>query len=182
MTLRFQLVCCAMLLLLPAIAMQAQIVNSGAQTITLNATLTESISVNLSANSVNFTLTAGSATNAGSTGVTASTFWNAHPGRNVHVLAYFASSTAALSDGFGDNIPAANFSISDNGGANTALTNTVAFGGMNAGLDLFTVKVTGTNKTGSHVDNMLFNIDLSTIPQLPAGTYTGTLNIQAQVI
>jgi hypothetical protein len=58
----------------------------------------------------------------------------------------------------------------------------VSFGAANAGLQLFTVKVTGQNKTGSHVDNMLFNINLTALPQLPAGSYVGTLNIQAQVI
>jgi hypothetical protein len=182
MTSRLQFACCAMLLLLSAIVVQAQVVNSGAQTITLNALLTDSLSVNLSGNTVNFTLAPGSATNAGSTGITATTTWISRPGRNLAVVASFASSGAALTDGASDNIPSADFSISDNGAAYAPLTNTVIFGGASAGLQLYTVKITGTNKTGSHVDNMLFNIDLSTIPQLPAGTYTGTLNIQAQII
>jgi hypothetical protein len=171
-----------MLVLLSTVTLQAQSVKSGAKTITLNAVLTESISVNLSSNSVNFTLTAGSAANVGSSGVTATTSWNAHPGRNAYVLSYFVNSTAALTDGFGNNIASSKFSVSDNGAAYAPLTNTVAFGGASAGLQLFTVKITGLNKTGTHVDNMLFKLDLSTIPQLPAGTYTGTLNIQAQVI
>ncbi len=172
----------ALLLLLSAVIANAQVLNSGVQTITLNANLTESISVNLSSNSVSFTLTAGSATNNGSTGVTATTNWISKPGRNLSVYAYFASSTSALSDGAGNNIPSSDFLISDNGGAFAALTNSVAFGGAAAGLQLYTVKITGTTKNGNHVDNMLFNIDLSTLPQLPAGTYAGTLNIQAQVI
>jgi len=182
MTFRFQFVCCLLVVLLSAAVVQGQVINSGAQTITLNATLTESLSVNLSSNSVDFTLTAGSATNAASGGVTATTTWIAHPGRNLSVLAYFASSTSAMTDGFGNDIPSADISISDNAGGYAPLTNTVAFGGASAGLQLFALKITGTNKNGSHVDNMLFNLDLSTIPQLPAGTYTGTLNIQAQVI
>lgn len=171
-----------MLLVLSAGMVQAQVKNSGAQTITLNAVLLDGISVNLSGNSVNFTLAAGSPTNAGSTGITATTNWNTKAGRNITVYAYFASATTALSDGFGDRIPSSDFSLSDNGGAYATLTNTVAFGGAGAGLQLYTVKVTGTTKKGSHADAMLFNINLSTIPQLPAGTYTGTLNIQAQAI
>lgn len=167
-----------LLLLLSATMVEAQVINSGARTIALSATLTDSISVNLSSNSVSFNLSAGSATNAGSGGVTATT----KAGRNLHVYAYFSSATAALSNGFGDNIPSADFLISSNGGAYAPLTNTVGFGGAAAGLQLSTVKITGTNKTGSHTDNMLFNINLSTLPQLPAGTYTGTLNIQAQII
>ena len=171
-----------LLLILSASLSEAQVVNSGVQTISLTATLADSISVNLSSNSVSFNMAASSATNAGSTGVTSTTTWISKAGRNLSVFAYFSSASAALSDGFGDNIPSADFSISDNAGAFTPLTNTVAFGGAAAGLQLFTVKITGANKTGSHTDNMLFNIDLSTIPQLPAGTYTGTLNIQAQII
>jgi hypothetical protein len=45
---------------------------------------------------------------------------------------------------------------------------------------LANVGITGANKNGTHVDAMAFNINLTTLPQLPAATYTGTLNIQAQ--
>jgi hypothetical protein len=177
-----QFVVCSSLLLLCAVSAGAQVVNSGVQTVSLNATLNDSITLTLSSNSVSFLLTAGSATNSGSTGVTATTTWVSRPGKDVSVLAYFSSATSALSDGGGSNIPSSAFSISNNGGAFLPLSNTVAFGGANAGRQIFTVKVTGQNKTGTHADNMLFNIDLSALPQLPAGTYTGTLNIQAQVI
>jgi hypothetical protein len=161
----------------------AQALNSGAQPIALNAQLTESLTLNLSANAVNFTLTAGSATNAGSTNITATTAWILRPGRTaVTVDAYFASAASALTDGAGNNIPSSAFKISDNGGASTALTNTVAFGGANAGFRLANVAITAANRSANRTDVMAFNIDLSggTLPQLPAGTYTGTLNIQAQ--
>jgi hypothetical protein len=144
--------------------------------------LADSISLNLSGNSVSFVLTAGSATNAGNTGITATTTWVSRPGKDIQVYAYFTSAASALSDGVGDSIPSSAFSISNNGGAYAPLTGTVPFGGANAGLQLYTVKVTGLNKTGSHSENMLFNINLSALPALPAGTYAGTLNIQAQVI
>ncbi len=132
----------------------AQALNSGAQTIALNATLAESLTLSLSANAVNFTLAAGSATNAG---------------------------TAALTDGT-NNIPSSAFFISDNGGASTALTSTVVFGAANAGYQMANVAITGANKTASRTDVMAFNINLTggTLPQLPASIYTGTLNIQAQ--
>jgi hypothetical protein len=161
----------------------AQALNSGAQPIALNATLGESLTLTLNAATVNFTLTAGSATNAGLSGVTATTAWTLKPGRTaVGVYAYFASSAAALTDGSGDNIPSSAFSIADNAGAAAALTNTVAFGGANAGLQLANVAITAANRTSSRTDAMTYNINLSggTLPQLPAGTYTGTLNIQAQ--
>lgn len=156
-------------------------INSGAQPIALNATLAESLTVSLSANAVNFTLSPGAANNPGSTNITATTAWVLKPGRTaVGVYAYFASSAAALTDGAGDNIPSSAFFISDNGGALTALTNTVAFGGANAGLQLSNVAITGANKNSSRTDVMAFNINLTTLPQLPANAYTGTLNIQAQ--
>lgn len=157
--------------------------SSGGQAITLNASLSESLSLSLSANSVNFTLSPGSATNAGSTTITATTSWVLNPSRTaVKVYAYFGSSAAALTDGSGDNIPSSAFSISDNGGAAAATTNTVVFGAANAGLQLANVAINGTNKNSNRTDQMAFNIDLSggTLPQLPAGSYTGTLNIQAQ--
>jgi len=161
----------------------AQVLNSAASTITLQAVLTDYLAVNLSANSVNFNLTAGSANNAGSTGITATTTWTLKPSvGSVSVYAFFASSAAALTDGAGDNIPSANFQISDNAGPFTALITTVPFGGANAGLMLSNWKILGNNRTGSHNDNLNFNINLSTLPNLPAATYTGTLTIQAQAI
>jgi hypothetical protein len=97
------------------------------------------------------------------------------------VHAYFASAAAALTGG-GNNIPSSAFFIADNGGSSTALTNSVAFGGANAGLQLANVAITGANRASSRTDVMAFNINLTggTLPQLPAATYTGTLNIQAQ--
>lgn len=162
----------------------AQAINSTAQAITLNAKLAESLTLNLSATTVNFTLSAGSATNAGSAGITATTAWTLAPGRNnVNVYAYFASS-AALTDGGGNNIPSSAFYIKNNANPAAALTNTVVFGGANAGLLLANVPITALNRTANRTDAMTFNIDLSTgtLPQLPANTYTGTLNIQAQAL
>ncbi|HUK46287.1 MAG TPA: hypothetical protein VLW06_01800 [Terriglobales bacterium] len=170
-----------LLVTMSAGSLAAAQLNSGAQTIALNAKLTESLTLNLSANAVNFTLAAGAASNPGSTNITATTTWVLQPGRTaVGVYAYFTSSTAALTDGAGDNIPSADFYISDNGGASTALTSTVAFGGANAGFQLANVAITGANKNSNRTDAMAFNINLSSLPQLPANTYTGTLNIQAQ--
>jgi hypothetical protein len=159
----------------------AAALDSGAQTITLNATLNESLTLSLSGNLVNFTLAAGSASNAGSAPITATTKWILKPGRTaVTVNAYF-SSTSALTDGAaGDIIPASAFQIKNNGGTFAALTNTTPY--STSGLQLENIAITGTNKNSSSTDAMQFNIDLSagSLPQLPAGAYTGTLNIQAQ--
>ena len=160
-----------------------QAINSGAQPIALNATLSESLTLSLSANAVNFTLTSGSANNPGSASITATTAWVLKPGRTaVTVDAYFASAAAALTDGAGNNIPSSAFFISDNGGASNPLVNTVAFGAANAGLRLANVAITAANRAANRTDLMAYNINLTggALPNLPAATYTGTLNIQAQ--
>lgn len=184
LTIKFMARCTAAILLLAAASSlaTAQVLNSTAQTIALSATLPESLTVGLSAGSVSFNLTAGSATNAGNTGVTATTTWVLRPSRTtLRVIAYFASATAAMNDGGGNNIPSSAFFISNNGGASTAVTQSIAgFGVGGSALQLSNTPINVGNRAGSRTDAMLFNINLSTLPQLPAGTYTGTLNIQAQ--
>ena len=179
----FRIAAVALGLALATTMVSAQALNSGAQTITLNATLAESLTLSLSGNSVSFPLTAGSAANPGSTNITATTTWVLKPGRTaVGVYAYFANAGAALTDGAGDNIPSSAFLIADNAGPSTALTSTVAFGAANGGLQLANVAITGANKSATRTDVMAFNINLTggTLPQLPANAYSGTLNIQAQ--
>lgn len=164
-----------------AASAHAQVRNSGASPITLNAVLSDSITLTLSGNAVNFNLVAGSASNPGSTGITATTTWILRPNVNsLKLYAFFSSSTSALSDGAGHNIPSADFQISDNGGAFAPLNNTVVFGGANAGLQVSSVRILGNNKTGTNSDVMNFNINLAPLPNLPTGVYTGTLTIQAQ--
>ena len=172
----------ALVLMVTASSLATAQLNSNAQPIALTATLPESLTVGLSASSVTFNLTAGSAANAGNTGVTATTTWVLRPSRTtLRVLAYFASATAALTDGGGNNIPSASFFISNNGGASTAVNTTQAgFGVAGSALQLSSTAITNANRAGNRTDAMLFNINLTTLPQLPAGTYTGTLNIQAQ--
>lgn len=166
--------------MLPAAA-RAQVRNSGASPIALNAVLPDSITLTLSGNAVNFTLVSGSSSNPGNTSITATTHWLLKPSVNsLKLYAFFSSSTAALTDGTGHNIPSADFQISDNGGAFAALTNTVPSGGANAGLQISSVPIRGYNKTGTNNDVMTFNINLAPIPTLAPGVYRGTLTIQAQ--
>ena len=171
------------LMIAPSI-MCGQVINSGPQNIALTATLAESLTLSLSGNAVSFNLTAGSAANAGSTNITATTTWVLKPSRTaVKVYAYFAAAATALTDGGGNNIPSSAFFISDNGGASIALVSTVPFGGALAGLQLSNIAITNANRSGNHADVMAFNINLTTLPQLPANPapgYQGTLSIQAQ--
>ena len=171
----------SLILLAAVAASSAQVLNSAAKPISLQAVLSDSVTVQLSGNAVNFNLTGGNANNPGSASVTATTTWTLKPSIGaVRTYAFFSNSAAALTDGAGDNIPSADFQISDNGSAFQALTNTVPFGGANAGLQLSSTSILGFNRSGTHNDVMTFNINLSTLPNLPANTYTGTLTIQAQ--
>jgi hypothetical protein len=60
------------------------------------------------------------------------------------------------------------------------VTGTGPFGAAGASLQIVAVPITGSNKNSSRVDTLQFNINLSTLPSLPAGTYSGVLNLQAQ--
>jgi hypothetical protein len=64
----------------------------------------------------------------------------------------------------------------------TAFSQTAPLGAAGAGLTLFSEALTGTNHTANRTDNLNLEINLAAQPLLPAGTYTGTLNIQAQAL
>jgi hypothetical protein len=148
-----------------------------------------SITVSVAPAAVNWpNLIPGSATNTASAPVVVTTSWNLSPaggGFNLKVYAYFNSSTVAMAHsascvtGCGD-IPSSAFQIGLNGGALTSVTGTGPFGAAGASLQIASVPITGTNKTASRVDTLQLNINLSTLPTLPADTYSGVLNIQAQ--
>ena len=67
--------------------------------------------------------------------------------------------------------------------AATAFTGNGAFGGAGASLLLYNQPVNATNRfvTG-RTDSLALSIDLTQQAQLPAGSYTGTLNLQAQAL
>jgi hypothetical protein len=142
----------------------------------------QTLTIALSASAVNFNLVRASANNLGNTSVDVTTSWViGAQNRTLTVYCYFANSAAALTGG-GVNIPSSAFSISTNGTAFRPLIISEPFGGANAGRRIIAdIPITGTNH---RTDNVVFNIDLSTgtLPQLPPGTYTGTLTIRAQAI
>lgn len=172
--------------------LKAQI-NSGAGTVFLNAAMTESFSVSVTGGAaVNFTLAANTAANPGSTTSSIRTAWTLKPGRtNVTIWAWVPNGAAALTDGAGDNIPASavTATAAGSGSAGGAL-NTSASGGAGVpafvtpaaatGVQIGQIHITGANKTGNSTTTITWNINTTAVPQLPAATYTGTVNIQAQ--
>jgi len=140
----------------------------------------QTLTVALSANTVNFNLTAGSNTNPGNNSVTVTTTCNCFL-QTVNVYAYFNNAASALSQS-GNNIPSSAFQISANSGGFQSLINTEPFGGVSAGIRISNFFTFFPGFGSPHSDTMNFNIDLSggTLPSLPPGTYSGTLNIRAQ--
>jgi hypothetical protein len=165
----------------------AQALNSNTATVTLNATLNESLTVAATPSNVNFTLVSGS-TATGSAPVAMTTSWILKNSRTtVSLIGYFSSASAALSDGATTptNIPTSEVLGQVTTGTPTsftAFTQTAALGPAGAGLTLFTQSISGTNRAASRNDNLNLEINLTSQPQLPAGTYTGTLNLQAQAL
>jgi len=156
---------------------QAQL-NSNQANVNLNAVLSESLTVAAGPATVNFALPA-SGTAAGSAPVSITTSWVLAPARtDVNLYAYF-SSAVALTDGGGNNIPTANVSGNFNGGGFNPFTSVTPFAAN--GLQLFNQAIAAANRNASRSDSLALQIDTTGLA-LPAGTYTGVLNIQAQAI
>lgn len=173
-------------------AAKAQI-HSNVGTVVLNAAMTESLSVTVTGGTtVNFTLAANAAANPGSTTSTVQTAWTLKPGRTwVSLWAWVANGASALTDGAGDNIPASAVTVTAAGsGSPGGPLNMVASGGAGVpafitpasatGVQIGQIHVTGATRTSSTTTTLTWNINTTGVPQLPAGTYTGTVNIQAQ--
>ena len=173
------------LCLVGATSSDAQIL-SNTPSITLNATLAESLTIAATPSTVSFTLVAGGTANA-SAPVAITTTWVLAQGRaNVVLDAYFASATAALSSGAPvSNIPSsAVYGLVSTGTPTsyTAFTQTAALGTASAGLTLFTQALTASNRNANRTDNLALQINLTSLPQLPAASYTGSLILAAQAL
>lgn len=168
-----------LLLLLTPPAARAQI-NSNVAGVNLAATLNTSLTLVAAPNAVNFALVQnGVAT--GSTAVTVTTIWTLRPNvGDVTVYGYFASPAAALSNGAGADIASARVSGSANGGPFTPFTSNSPFA-AGSSMTLATWRILGNNRNGTRQDTLGLQIDTTGLP-LPAGTYTGVLNIQAQAL
>ena len=163
------------------------VLNSNDATVSLNATLAESLTVTVNSGAtVNFTLAANTAANAGSTSTGITTAWVLKPGRtSVAIWAYFSTAAQALlhqTAGNTTDIPSAAVKIQVGGsGPFNALTNVSPFNAAASGLQIgASIAITAANKNSSRTDTLAYQIDTTVVPQLQADTYIGTLNIQAQ--
>jgi hypothetical protein len=119
--------------------------------------------------------------------VTVTTAWNVVGIlTTMNLYGYFTSSTSALTDGRStpDLIPSsAVFGKVSTGvpTSYTAFTQTAPFGGAGAGLELLNATAF-LSLDGSRTDVLDLEINLSSLPKLPAGNYTGTLTLQATMM
>lgn len=159
--------------------------NSTAASVAISATLGESLTVSATPATLTFTLAPGTRASA-SAPVVITTAWTLSPNRSSVVLGgYFTTSQAALSDGGtpANTIPSADIFGQVTTGTPTAFT---AFsqagptGPADTGLILFSQALNNTNRTSTRTDSLNLQIDLTSIPLLPAGSYTGVLTLQAQ--
>jgi hypothetical protein len=168
-------------------AFAASALTSNTSTVALSATLPESLSISTNNSAVNFNLIAGQ-TVQGDKSVTVTTNWILNNTRqNVRLTGWFSSATAALTDGetTPTNIPSSEVLGQVGTGTFTAFTQGPDTGGVGqagASLNLFTQAVGASNYNSSKQVTLNLEINLSSQTQLPAGTYTGTLNLQADAL
>lgn len=164
--------------------------NSAPGTVTLTATLAESLTINVtSGNAVNWNaLQANTAAQAptGATTTSVTTAWVLKPTRtSVAVWAYFGTAATALlhqTAGNPTDIPSSAVKVQVGGaGAFNALTNVSPFNAAASGLQIgAAIAITNANRASSRTDTLAYQLDTTVVPQLAADTYIGTLNIAAQ--
>jgi hypothetical protein len=183
-SIRCGLLICSLAGFLPVSAVP-QAVRVGARKVRPN-TAVSSLAVSASPASVSFQLhSKGVAT--GSSPVAVTTTWGGTICLltcTIKLYGYFSNATAALSGGS----PVVNIPTSEVLGqvttgtptTFTAFTQSAPLGGAGASLLLFTQTFTLIPTGSNRTDALNLEINLASQPQLPAGTYSGTLFIQAQ--
>jgi hypothetical protein len=172
-------------LLLGAPVASAQLL-SGLTNLSLNATTPSSLTIAItSGSSMNFTLLQGALAN-GSAAAAITTSWNVNPGKtgSISLYGYFSTPSAALA-GPTYNIASTYVEGRVTTGspvAFTPFTQTNPVGPAGGSLLLFTEAITGVNKNKTRTDNLNVRVNLTASPVVPAGTYTGTLRIQARAL
>jgi hypothetical protein len=184
-TMRSWLLLWAMAILV-TLAAPAQAIRVGRSQTVLPATSVGSLSVSASPSAVSFHLVSGGVATA-SSAINVTTTWGGNICLftcTINLYGYFSSSTSALSGGS----PVVNIPTSEVLGqvptgsptTYTAFTQSNPLGGGGASLLLFQQSFVLYTGGGSRTDALNLEIDLANQPQLPAGSYSGTLYIQAQ--
>ena len=141
---------------------------------------------------VNFTLVRGGIALASAPIVITTTMNGVTVLGTLSLYGYFGTTTAALTDGRAtpNNIPSSAVLGQDTTGSPTsytAFTQSQVVGTPGASLLIYTAPVVlslgcSPVTASCRTDSLNLEINLSTLPQLPAGNYTGTLILQAQAL
>lgn len=168
------------LILLSATQSKAQ-TTSNAAAVSMTFAVNSSMTVTATPGSIAFTSTDSKHASA-SAPIAVVTSWNlAVGGGNLFTVAYFASITAALTDGT-LNIPASDVFASINSGTAAACTQAnvnVAAGNPGAICPQIFGGI-GVTAQGTHSDNLLLSLTSPTAFAVSAGGYAGTITISAQ--
>jgi hypothetical protein len=157
------------------------------QVITLASARINSLSVTIAAGSVqSIPSLTDNAVNDFPTPVTIQTQWDVNPGQvnSISLVAYFTTPSQALAGGT-VQIPSSRVLGRMTTGLPTTYTpfTQAAMAGVGTAggsLVLFSDNIIGTNKgILTRTDNLALQLDLAGFPDLPVGTYSGTLNIRA---
>ena len=175
------------LLALSAIlALRAPELSAQAQIISLAALAPSTLTVLVQSGAVqNIASVADNAVNDFPSPVVIQTAWNVNAGQTntVNLVAYFSLPAQAMVGG-STQIPSSRVLGRMTTGLPTTFTAITqngigGIGPAGGSLQLFSVSITGGNKNASRTDNLDLRLNLVGFPPLPAGVYTGVLNIQA---
>jgi hypothetical protein len=164
-------------LLMFAPTLEATTLPSAVATVSLTATVVESLTVSVSPGTLNFTNN-----NVNATPLVVTTTWNLASGAHTQldVEAYFASATALVGTPSG-SVPTSGVVMVTPGTGGTCNTSRVIGGTTYSNAcgsgPVFNVPITSTNLSGSNSTNTTWQI--GALMSAPPGTYTGTLNFQA---
>jgi hypothetical protein len=173
----------AALALAAATTAQAQVgLTSNTATVTLNATKNSTLTVSPTTATATLASITDNSNANNFTNVGLTTAWNLTAGTSVNLIGWFATPASALANGAA-TIPSSNVEGGINGGGFSAFT-TGAVGGVGVAggsLQLFNQAVAAANYLGTRTDQLNLRLNLVGFPTTSAGTYTGTLNVQAVV-
>jgi hypothetical protein len=168
------------------LALGARGLSAQSRVITLVAGAPSSLTVTLQSGAVQTIVgITDNAINNFPTPVVIHTDWDVKPGQTstVNLVAYFSIPAQAMTGG-AVQIPSSRIQGRMTTGLPVAFTPMTqnGIGGVGSGggsLALFSVPISGPNKNASRTDNLDLRLDLVGFPTLPAGAYTGVLNIRA---
>jgi hypothetical protein len=163
--------------------------NSNSASVALTANLAESLSISATPGTATFTLVALGTSNSQTVAVTQA--WALQTNRaHVTLTGWFSSAAQALTSGGStpSYIPSSAVFGQVTTGAPTTYTAFTqsptgsALGVAGASLVLTSTAITTSNYSSTRTDNLNLEINLTGLNSLPAASYTGTLNLQAQAL